>query len=214
MAEIQRIKDGLNMPESIETGFAGTALAFQSALNNQLLLILAAVVVMYLVLGILYESFIHPLTILSTLPSAAVGALLALELTHTELGVMAIIGIVLLIGIVKKNAIMMIDFAIEAEREQNMEPREAIYQACLLRFRPILMTTLAALLGALPLMIGGGEGSELRHPLGLTMVGGLLVSQMLTLFTTPVIYLMFDRLLPSKKERHKEQVEAVIPAIA
>ena len=214
VAEIQRIKDGLNMPESIETGFAGTALAFQSALNNQLLLILAAVVVMYLVLGILYESFIHPLTILSTLPSAAVGALLALELTHTELGVMAIIGIVLLIGIVKKNAIMMIDFAIEAEREQNMEPREAIYQACLLRFRPILMTTLAALLGALPLMIGGGEGSELRHPLGLTMVGGLLVSQMLTLFTTPVIYLMFDRLLPSKKERHKEQVEAVIPAIA
>ncbi len=210
VAEIERIKDDIDMPESIETAFAGTALAFQGALSNQLLLILAAVVVMYLVLGILYESFIHPLTILSTLPSAAVGALLALELTHTELGVMAIIGIVLLIGIVKKNAIMMIDFAIEAEREHNMPPREAIYQACLLRFRPILMTTLAALLGALPLMIGGGEGSELRHPLGLTMVGGLLVSQLLTLFTTPVIYLMFDRFAPSRRE----ETAAEIPAIA
>ncbi|MHB1081182.1 MAG: multidrug efflux RND transporter permease subunit [Prosthecobacter sp.] len=210
VAEIERVKDDINMPESIETAFAGTALAFQGALSNQLLLILAAVVVMYLVLGILYESFIHPLTILSTLPSAAVGALLALELTHTELGVMAIIGIVLLIGIVKKNAIMMIDFAIEAEREHNMPPREAIYQACLLRFRPILMTTLAALLGALPLMIGSGEGSELRHPLGLTMVGGLLVSQLLTLFTTPVIYLMFDRFAPSRRE----ETAAEIPAIA
>ncbi len=214
VAEIERIKDDINMPESIESAFAGTALAFQGALNNQLLLILAAVVVMYLVLGILYESFIHPLTILSTLPSAAVGALLALELTHTELGVMAIIGIVLLIGIVKKNAIMMIDFAIEAEREHNMPPREAIYQACLLRFRPILMTTLAALLGALPLMIGNGEGSELRHPLGLTMVGGLLVSQLLTLFTTPVIYLMFDRFVPSHKEQQKEQMVTTIPAVA
>jgi multidrug efflux pump len=196
--EIHRLEKELGMPESITTGFQGTALAFQSALDNQLLLILAAVVVMYLVLGILYESFIHPITILSTLPSAAVGALLALKLTNHELGVMAIIGIVLLIGIVKKNAIMMIDFALEAEREQGATPRDAIYQACLLRFRPILMTTLAALLGALPLMIGSGEGSELRHPLGLTMVGGLLVSQVLTLFTTPVVYLMFDRLLPSR----------------
>ncbi|MCE9519573.1 MAG: multidrug efflux RND transporter permease subunit [Verrucomicrobia bacterium] len=199
--EIHRIEREVGMPESIETGFEGTALAFQGALGNQLLLILAAVVVMYLVLGILYESFIHPVTILSTLPSAAVGALLALKLTHTELGVMAIIGIVLLIGIVKKNAIMMIDFALEAEREQGMSPREAIYQACLLRFRPILMTTLAALLGALPLMIGGGEGSELRHPLGLTMVGGLLVSQLLTLFTTPVIYLLFDKMAPARREK-------------
>ncbi len=213
VAEIQRIKDDIGMPESIETAFAGTALAFQGALSNQLLLILAAVVVMYLVLGILYESFIHPLTILSTLPSAAVGALLALKLTGTELGVMAIIGIVLLIGIVKKNAIMMIDFAIEAEREQGMAPREAIYQACLLRFRPILMTTLAALLGALPLMIGNGEGSELRHPLGLTMVGGLLVSQLLTLFTTPVIYLMFDRFVPSRREQ-TESASPANPALA
>jgi multidrug efflux pump len=194
VAAIKQTQVDLGQPLGVITSFQGAALAFQSSLSNQLFLILAAIVTVYIVLGVLYESFIHPLTILSTLPSAGIGALLALMAAGQDLTIVAIIGIILLIGIVKKNAIMMIDFALDAERNEGKPPREAIYQACLLRFRPIIMTTMAAVLGALPLMVGTGAGSELRHPLGISIVGGLLVSQMLTLFTTPVIYLWFDRL--------------------
>jgi len=198
---IKQTEADLKLPQSIDTNFQGAALAFQASLTNTILLILAAIVTMYIVLGVLYESFIHPITILSTLPSAGIGALLALMLSRNDLGIVAIIGIILLIGIVKKNAIMMVDFALDAERNEGKPPREAIYQACLLRFRPILMTTLAALFGALPLMLGTGVGSELRHPLGITIVGGMIVSQVLTLFTTPVIYLAFDRLALRLRKR-------------
>jgi multidrug efflux pump subunit AcrB len=191
---IQQARVDIGMPSTIHGGFAGSAQAFKDSLSSEPWLILLALIAVYIVLGILYESFIHPLTILSTLPSAGVGAIVALLLFKVDLSVIAMIGIILLIGIVKKNAIMMIDFALVAERQHGKTPEEAIYEACVLRFRPIMMTTMAALLGGLPLALGHGTGSEMRRPLGITIVGGLIVSQALTLFTTPVVYLFFDRL--------------------
>jgi multidrug efflux pump subunit AcrB len=201
--EIEDLEQSMGMPSSIRGTYSGTLEAFQASLSTEPMLIVTALMAVYIVLGMLYESYIHPITILSTLPSAGVGAVLALMFFHIDLSVIAIIGMILLIGIVKKNAILMIDFALAAERSEGKSSKEAIFQACLLRFRPILMTTMAALLGALPLALGQGTGSELRRPLGITIAGGLIFSQMLTLFTTPVVYLFMERLSLWWQRAHK-----------
>jgi multidrug efflux pump len=218
-AAITQAVAALHVPDAIHTDFAGDVLAFRQSAGAQPLLLLAALIAVYIVLGVLYESLAHPLTIISTLPSAGLGALLALEISGTELTVIAFIGIILLIGIVKKNGIMMVDFALEGERRGGLSPERAIHEACMERFRPILMTTLAAMLGALPLVIASGPGSELRRPLGITIIGGLLVSQVLTLYTTPVIYLLLDKLhrrlggaVPSFVRRRRPPPPAPQPA--
>jgi len=202
---IDKAAADMHFPPSLQADFQGTAASFKNSLSNEALLILAALVTVYIVLGVLYESFIHPITILSTLPSAGVGALLALMIFKQDLSVVAIIGIILLIGIVKKNGIMIVDFALEAEREHGLDATEAIYQASLLRFRPIMMTTMAALLAGIPLAAGQGIGSEIRRPLGISMVGGLLLSQILTLYTTPVIYIFFDRIGDRLSGKHRSK---------
>jgi multidrug efflux pump subunit AcrB len=211
---IENAQREIGVPATIQASFQGTAAAYQDSQSSELVLILTAVVAVYIVLGMLYESYIHPITILSTLPSAGVGALLALLLTHNELNVIGMIGIILLIGIVKKNAIMMIDVALDIERKQGKPPVVAIYEACILRFRPIMMTTMAALLGGLPLALGSGTGSELHRPLGITIVGGLIVSQMLTLFTTPVVYVYLDRLRLALRGGEDEPLPDTGPAHA
>ncbi len=202
---IEEMRHRLGVPNSVHATFQGTAQAFQESLSNQPILILTALAAVYIVLGILYESYIHPITILSTIPSAGIGALLALQLMKMDLSIIALIGIILLIGIVKKNAILMIDFAVQTEREEHKLPEEAIYKACLLRFRPIIMTTMAALFGALPLALGTGVGSEIRRPLGITIVGGLILSQLLTLYTTPVVYIYMDRLQSALRRNFSRQ---------
>jgi multidrug efflux pump len=212
--QIEQVKAEMRMPPTVHGMFQGTAQAFQDSLSSEGLLIISALAAVYIVLGILYESYIHPITILSTLPSAGIGALLAIRLINADLSIIALIGIILLIGLVKKNAILMIDFAVQAERERGKSSLEAIYEACLLRFRPIMMTTAAALLGALPLALGTGTGAEMRRPLGITIVGGLIFSQALTLFTTPVVYLYLDRLQTRIQRRKLRTAAAHAPASA